>query len=492
MAASRSICRWLVFFAFLSLVPHVSLAAAGWIVEENLKPGTRAWRIADGTPRDVEGFANRVSVAQGRRFRLYVSTTAPSYTVTAYRLGYYQGLGGRRVWGSGSEPGMAQAATVIDPETNMVEARWSPSLGVRTTGWPEGSYLLKLVSSAGGASYVPMVVRNDASIADLVIQHQVNTWQAYNRWGGYSLYLGHDGFSDRSRVVSFDRPYDGSGGTGMLRAMPFIALAEQRGLDVTYITDVDLHRRPITLLAHRSLVLLNHSEYWSSAMRDAVLTARSSGVNLANFGANTMYRHIRFEDSPLGVVRRIVCFKVGREDPLWGMDPAEVTVNWREPPVPRPESAILGAMYRCHGVTADLVVSDAEAWVFSGTGLKKGAHIDLAVSGEIDRIHTDAPTPANVRILAHSPVGCGGPVPHADMTYYTAVSGAGVFDAGATDWYRTLRCGIPYLDARCDARAVKITANVMEGFAEGPAGLEHPSVGNASSLGYDLADPIFP
>ena len=63
-------------------------------------------------------------------------------------------------------------------------------------------YLLKLVSSVGGQAYIPLIVRNDASHAALVIQHQVTTWQAYNTWGGRSLYVGPDGSSRRAHAWS--------------------------------------------------------------------------------------------------------------------------------------------------------------------------------------------------------------------------------------------------------------------------------------------------
>ena len=473
--------------------PFVAQAGqATWLVDENALQGTSAWRIAEGTPHDIEGFANRTSVDKGGSFRLYVSSSAPSDVVRAYRLGYYQGLGGRRVWRSPRADRVDQPAATVDPTTNMVEARWKPTMLVSTQGWPQGSYLLKLMSSDGGASYVPMVVRNDRSTAALVFVQQVNTWQAYNLWGGYSLYDGPDGFDDRSRVVSFDRPYDASGAGGMLRALPFIGLAEERGMDVTYVTDVDLQLRPWLLQAHRAVVLFNHSEYWSSTMRDALLAARGVGVNIADFGANAIYRHVRYEDSPTGPARRVVCYKVGSEDPLWGIDPAEVTVNWRSSPVPRPESAITGAMYRCHGVTAHMVIADPTAWVFAHTGLVAGARIRLAVSGEVDEVFADAPTPANLQILAHSPVTCDGGSSYAAATYYTALSGAGVFDIGATDWYRTLRCGLPLLDGRCSPRAEQITRNVLRVFSKGPAGTKYPAQGNTADLGYVLTDPISP
>ena len=84
--------------------------------------------------------------------------------------------------------------------------------------------------------------------------HSVTTWQAYNAYGGRSLYVGpgtvrvgESGAPNRSRVVSFDRPYDQRGWGApdfMGNEFPLIFLAESLGLDVTYFTDIDLHEVP--------------------------------------------------------------------------------------------------------------------------------------------------------------------------------------------------------------------------------------------------------
>jgi len=180
---------------------------------ENQRPGTTAWQISQlGAPDAIEGWADHVSAANGDRVRLFVSTTAPRFRVEAYRMGWYGGLGGRLVWRSSQLPGRRQAPPVRTPGTNMLATRWRPSLTV-TVGpaWPPGDYLFKLVAD-GGQRYVPLTVRDDASRAALVIQNDVATWQAYDLWGGYDLYQGPDGAAaTRSRVVSYDRPYDPAG-----------------------------------------------------------------------------------------------------------------------------------------------------------------------------------------------------------------------------------------------------------------------------------------
>ena len=467
---------------------------AQWVVNENAKPGTSSWRIPPGTRKGIAGYADHISATPGETIKLFVKTKSPSFHVESYRLGHYQGLGGRLIWTSPEVASARQPRVTVDPATSMVRAPWNESLQVPISStWVQGTYLLKLVSSEGGQAYIPFVVRNDTSTADLVIQAEATTWQAYNRWGSYSLYKGPDGaFETRSRAVSFDRPFGGRGAAGLLHELPFVVLVERLGMDVTYWTDVDLHQQPELLANHSALVSLDHDEYYSTRMRDGLTAARSSGVNLAFLGGNAIYRHIRFEDSPLGPERVMVSYKTASEDPLLGVDDAEVTSSWRTGPLPRPESDILGAMYACAGAHADLVVDDADNWAFAGTGLADGGHIPGLVDMEYDRVFPEAPTPANIQILAHSPVLCKGVPDHADMTYYTARSKAGVLDASSQGWVKALRCGDPIQAATCDARAVRITQNILDAFSTGPAGVAHPSVPNLSKFGIALQQPINP
>ena len=237
-----------------------ALRTAQWVINENAKPGTSSWRIPAGTRKGIAGYADHISATAGETIRLFVKAKSPSFHVEAYRLGYYQGLGGRLIWTSAEVASARQPRVTIDPVTNMVRAPWNVSLQVPISStWVQGTYLLKLVSSDGGQAYIPFVVRNDTSTADLVIQADATTWQAYNRWGGYSLYMGPDGaFETRSRAVSFDRPFGGRGAAGLLHELPFVVLVERLGMDVTYWTDVDLHQQPELLQNRSALVSLDH------------------------------------------------------------------------------------------------------------------------------------------------------------------------------------------------------------------------------------------
>jgi hypothetical protein len=462
---------------------------AAWVKAENAKPGTAAWRAVNVAMNgEVEGFASSASIAPGQAFTLYVSTIAPAFHVEAYRMGYYQGLGGRLVWSSPETPGVRQVKPAVTYGTNMVVAHWAPSLTVQTdSSWPEGDYLLKLVSSTGMQSYVPITLRNDNSTATYVVMNAVTTWQAYNLWGGYDLYEGigvrTSDFNHRARIVSFDRPYKIGFGSGdfLGNEQPFVSLVESLGLDVTYVTSVDVDERPTLLLHHKAVFSMGHDEYYSLSMRQGMETARDSGVNLAFMGANAVYRHIRFAPSSNGPDREEIDYKSAAEDPLYGHDNADVTVDWRDPPNNDPESKLIGDYYQCNPVKADMVVADASNWLFAGTGLQNGQHLADVVGSEYDRYDPNAPGPTNVEVLTHSPLTCQGKADHSDATYYSAPSGAGVFASGTIAW-------IAHLDPTCPATTcagpslIRITQNLLAAFGAGPAGLAHPSVANIASV----------
>lgn len=464
---------------------------ARWVQQENAKPGTTAWVITKpATHEQIAGYANTVSINIGGKVDLYVSTAAPTYTIAAYRMGYYQGKQGRLAWTSATLPGKKQPTCPLVASLRMVECHWTDPVSVQTSpgNWPQGDYLFKLTASTGYQSYIPLTIRDDASHSAYLINNDVTSWQAYNTYGGYDLYQGPTAsggasLANRSYAVSFDRPYAYSAGAGdgagdfIGLELPVVIMMESLGLDVSYTTDVNVNEHPNLLLNHRVFVSLGHDEYYSLAMRNGVIAARDHGVNLIFLGANAIYRHIRFQSSALGPDRIEVDYKNPKLDPLYGKDNADVTPwAWRDSPNNAPASTILGEMWQCNPVHADMVISDASNWMFAGTGLVNGSHIAGIVGPEFDHYSSSYPSPPDVTVLAKSPVVCDGRHEQANMTYYTAPSGAGVWDTGTIDWVGSIHADC----VTCPDKGVvtKITANVLAVFGKQPAGQVHPSVAN--------------
>jgi hypothetical protein len=425
----------------------VTVPTAPWLIAENAKTGTLNWICNHVQPNHaLEGFASQVSAVPGDDVALFVNTTARAVQAQVYRMGYYQGLGGRFLLQTDFVAATAQPPPVTN-SLGTVSCPWKPTMTLNITkDWLPGCYLLKLVGSGGEEQFVPLTIRNDASMASYVFQNSVTTWQAYNLWGSYSLYYGPakgggQNFADRARVVSFDRPYPQNWASGAAdfvgNELPLLFQLERLGLDLTYWTDVDLHTRPQLLMNHRCLFSLGHDEYWSQPMRQAAAQANANGVNLAFLGANACYRQIRMEASSIGPNRLEVCYKSASEDPLTGESPELTTVNWGQAPVNQPESTLIGSMYQSVGAKADTVVTDASSWFFDGCNLVDGHSFPQSILGEYDRYVPSFPGPRNADVLTHSPVP--GQSNWSDITYFTAPgNGGGVLASGSASFVAQL------------------------------------------------------
>lgn len=477
-------------------------AAPGWLATENALPGTDAWRITKKVPGakpvtaegSIEGYADTTSAQPGDVVTLFVATSAPTWHVEAYRMGWYGGMQGRLIWTSGETPSTWQLDMSTDSTTKMSRALWAPSLTFTIDdAWPTGSYLLKLVSSTAEAHYVPLTVRRDSTSASLVVVSAVTTWQAYNPWDGCTLYQCFVG-NPRSRatVVSFDRPYAASYNWGsadfLTHELPLISLIEEIGIDTAYVTDIDLHSSALDGDGSTNPVLLNrtaflttaHDEYYSTPMRTSLERARDAGINLAFFGANAVYRHIRLEPNSESLpFRQLVNYRTADDDPMTAQDPLQSTVQWRNAPLNKPESALIGVQYFAAGVTASMKLVNTDNWVFAGVDLSTGRSLRKLVTIEADGLGPPNHEPENLEVLASSPVLFKNSKYNHAMTYYSADSGAGVFATGTIGWIHALDA-TTWGDDKVSAVVRGITTNVLQAFAAGPVGLEHPSVGNAS------------
>lgn len=438
------------------------------IVAENKRPGTTSWRIDNITGSALQGFASRTSVPPNGHITLFVTSIYPTFSVDVYRMGWYGGDGARQVFARHGLVGIKQPDATVDPETRMVDTQWSPSITL-TVGddWTTGTYLAKLSGPQGQGSYIPFVVREGRERAPIVFQSSVTTWQAYNIWGGHNLYFGigsQGGQSNarRSKVVSFDRPYGYGVGAADYFGLefPLVQWLEKAGYNVGYATDIDTHEDPLLLAGRRAFLSLGHDEYWSTAMRDHVEAATTQGVNLAFFGANAMYRHIRFQRSALGRDRHEVNYR-STSDPIVATHLKEATVQWRDYPIERPEDAVMGAMYECNPVHGDAVVYDPLTWLFDGTRLTTDDTVPGIVGDEYDRVFPDETHPKRLWVLFRSPVECGYTSSVQDTTFARFASGAGVFDAG-TSRFLCVFSGCP--KAPADERMQRLVENLLNSY----------------------------
>ncbi len=432
----------------------LSAAGAGWptapagtaaspVEVENARPGTGGWRPLPARAGAIEGYTSQPSVAPGDELELHVSTRPDArYRVDVYRLGWYGGSGGRLVaclpGCDADEQGSARPIPAPQPGTGYLAAGWPVTDSLRVSGdWVSGYYLavLRLTTGpqAGRGAWVPFVVRaSDQTASAILVQASVNTWQAYNRWGGFSLYRGPSGESCHAACsrVSFDRPYDQATPNFWDYELPLVHFLEQHGYDVSYTTDVDTDRDPGELLRHRLVVVAGHDEYWTKRMRDGFEAARDAGTNLAFLGANIGYWQIRYADNR----RTIVEYRVASRDPE--PNPALKTVRFRSLDPPRPECELLGVQYygdrnESIGGPFDYAVDPAalaDPWL-AGTGFDARSTLPGLVGYEWDVVTPGCPTPPLTVLFRYR-----GEPADADAVRYRAASGARVFSAGSLNF----------------------------------------------------------
>jgi hypothetical protein len=340
-------------------------AAANAIACENSKPGNPSseWDIAEAGSANIQGFATEISVNRGETVQFKIDTNSNNYRLDIYRLGYYGGLGARlitTVQPSAILP-QSQPPCLTQPSTGLIDCgNWAESASWTVpSNATSGIYIARLVREDGtsGESHIVFIVRNDGGASDLLFQASDTTWQAYNSYGGNSLYVGSpDG---RAYKVSYNRPFNTRAGDTshdwlFAGEYPMVRWLEANGYDVSYFSGVDTDRRGAELLEHRVFLSVGHDEYWSGAQRANVEAARNAGVNLAFFSGNIMFWKTRWEESIDGsgtTYRTLVCYKDthanAKIDPL----PNVWTGTWRDPRFSppadggRPENALIGTVF---------------------------------------------------------------------------------------------------------------------------------------------------
>ncbi|ARQ09491.1 oxidoreductase domain-containing protein [Rhizobium etli] len=463
------------------------------IALENLKQGNpiSEWGLEGDGNGTIQGFATEISTNIGQTVDFKIATDSTHYRIDIYRMGYYGGLGARKVDSIEQSLTAAQIQPhpIVDMSLGLIDAgNWSVSASWQIpTDAVSGVYFAKLVREDGtqDASIIPFVVRDDASTSNIVFQTSDTTWQAYNAWGGASLYYGEVPVDPadmigylppncscgltaigRASAVSYNRPIitntspiGGSHDYIFGVESSAISWLEQNGYDVSYISGVDTARSGSLLLNHDAYLSVGHDEYWSAEQRANVEAARDAGVNLAFWSGNEIYWKVRWESSIDGsgqAYRTMVCYK---ETYGTSTDPSNIgTGTWRDPryadPGQEPENSLTGTMFQVDSYRQDTIsipydYSNLRFWRNTDVAeLQEGETYNLVqnlLGYEWDSDVENGFRPAGLIDLSLSSVAVstylrdygstiGDAVATHSLTMYRAASGALVFGAGTVFW----------------------------------------------------------
>ncbi|MCE2395924.1 hypothetical protein J4G02_15255 [Candidatus Poribacteria bacterium] len=395
------------------------------IVRENRLPGDppTEWDINGWGDPTIQGFGHDISINRGETIFFKIKTDSTDYRIDIYRMGYYGGMGARRVdtikpsvkLPQHQPEGLRDEAThLYDCGNWTVSASWQAPSDATSgiyfarlvrqdsdpTGWradnsPEGPAEAPLASPhAYGAlgygrlanalrepraSHIYFVVRNDDSHSDILFQTSDTTWQAYNPYGGYCTYGRVNpgfprsiGIPPRAYKVSYNRPLK----TRDYRAVnmvfnaeyPCVRWLEANGYDVAYFTGVDSDRRGEEIRKHRLFLSVGHDEYWSLEQRRHVEAGRDVGVNLAFFSGNEVFWKTRWEpsiDDEDVPHRTLVTYKETHDNAKIDPVPDVWTGTWRDPRPfnpegPQPENALTGTIFTVNAWRNDPLIVPAK------------------------------------------------------------------------------------------------------------------------------------
>ena len=384
------------------------------IWNENLQPGSNAW---DGGPlgadSDIGGYGLPISLQAGDTLHLFASARNGPLSIGIYRLGWYGGAGGRLVASHSGLPAVNQEQC-SSPLPGPSVCNWSETDRFLVDAWIPGVYIARFVDTLGKVRLFPFVVRSTRPAAFTVVL-PFATYQAYNLWGGTSLYGGpgatrQESYANRAVKVSFARPFSNAIIQGPFLGLDYMLVRwlEENAYDVNYITDFDFHNGVGADPQSSGWLFAGHSEYWTWPMWQRANAGRDQGINLAFLGGNDIYWLSRFETVRVNGLYApvVVCYRDTSRDPL-GTTPGQSTVLFRFPPNNTPENSLIGVMSSwpilVWGTPIDLVVANGSDPLMAGTGLTTGEHIPHVAGGEGDRIVDNGATPPDMRVLFQSP-----------------------------------------------------------------------------------------
>ncbi len=439
----------------------------------------------------VEGYAEHVSYAPGEALIFHVSTSAPDFSAEIVRLGAErvtfwsrEGIPGREypVPEEASASGCNWPAAVTIPiPADQRSGYYQVNLRARDHG---GKFVQRNSRLAEGSCFFIVRPAVPGKNSKILLQLSCNTYNAYNNWGGFSLYGYHGQGGNQGHRVSFERPPSSQFSNW---EKPFVEWAERNGYALDFAANSDLEFHPEMLKAYKLVLSVGHDEYWSAAMRDNLERFIAEGGNVAFFSGNTCCWQVRSEDGG----RALTCWKQNfHSDPVYQARDgyARLATLWSHYLIDRPENGLTGVgflwggYHRSHGQYMDgsgaFTVHQPEHWLFAGTGLKRGDEFggkESIVGYECDgcemKWKDGVPfptgkdgTPETFQILGTAPAkwhpdDCewydqwkNGREGHAVLGTYTR--GGTVFTCGSTDWAHGLRGGDPAVE--------RITRNVLE------------------------------
>ena len=430
-----------------------SSSNAGFSTSSNWQIDKREWRQSTG------GYLLATSNNRGDSVRVFVTCVADTFSLSIGKVGNFHEGEFKEKLATAEAPCINQSA--------LSTSKWVSNTSIPTSQLEDGMYLIKIIDSDGFKSFIPMVIRDVARKSRAIFVVPTMTMFAYNSWSGKSTYKGLKGFEDRARIVDFRTPFDTGFGTGKYwnYVHPLIVEIEKLGIDVDYVTDIDLHFSPDLLRNRKLYISAGHDEYWTKAERENVIKARKSGMNLVFLGANAGYWQTRLRTNDDNKSVSMEIYKSKKEDP----NKRTPTIRFRD--AGYSESELNGVQYTCFPAKGKFESFDKDFFGFKGMSKRDLNGLNKVVGPEVDETPSVNKFVGTIQVVAEGKVRCGDrwffpKIGRVNMVYGTSSEGGGVFSVGTMGWaLNGLRSSA---DTSAKEAVVTVTRNVLLRGIQGP------------------------
>jgi hypothetical protein len=423
------------------------------------------------------GYVSKLSVTKGDMESFFLSSRKDSLDLQIFRLGLQKTL-------VQTLHHLKAGIQDIPDSVYTKGCGWLPTAKIMIpSDWLPGVYEADFPTSYG-IGRVEFVVKEKqpGTYAKVVVCLTVNTYEAYNNWGGKSLYDFNSTNKKQAFKVSFDRPFTNDSTYDFFRwTNKLVRWLDKENIPVEYCTNLDLDGDPKFLSNYTVYVTVGHDEYWSKPERTECENFMKKGGRIIVLSGNTCWWQVRLEDS----LHTLVCYRDFHFDPLFHKQDSIVTCNWRRFPVNDSENSLIGVSFEQGGYVNNgntlthkngyggFTVYNSWHWIFNHTGLIDGdiigyqpAVVGYETDGTYFKWADGLPivtgygkTPLNYSLLGISPASTpDGLYPgHTTMGYYTNRNNGALFNVATTNW-------VEGLIVHPDSAIIQITRNIFDRF----------------------------
>jgi putative cell wall-binding protein len=401
----------------------------------------------------IEGYSNKLSYFPGETIELKIHSPQSYFSIDFMRYGKEEKI-------VSSIKNIKGTVQNYFNDAYKEGALWDTAYRFTIpASWSTGMYAAKVYDGKNSFFITFIVKGKTPAFTDIGVLASTNTWQAYNSWGGKSLYSYSvvNGTRKYNEIVSFDRPNPGADPSGNIGHLAngekhIIGWLERNNHSYSMFTERDFNDNPALIRKFKTIIISTHSEYWSTRMYDGLQNHLKNGGNVLYLSGNGIYWRAALKGDQI---------EVRKDGGLHSFTGERGGLFYQ---IGKPETALINVGYRSTGfsVPAPYKVTNASHWIFAGTGIRNGEQIGAqglnkinnstggASGWETDQV--DRYTPKNAIILAQGTnvVGAG-----AHMVYYNHPGGGEVFSAGSITFGGSLAV---------DAKLTRIVNNVLNKF----------------------------